>query len=134
MKYVLCFAKTTDDENILVRKIKPEWQAGRLNSPGGKVEKGEHHRDAARREFHEECGVLIDDWRYFVNMMGKDWVCHCYYTKTKIDKKLLKKEKEEIVLVKGYSEDMMPNLNWLIPMAFQVEDEIFGFIEYGKEL
>ena len=43
-------------EALLVVKEKPEWQRGRLNLPGGKIEAGETPEDAALRELEEETG------------------------------------------------------------------------------
>ena len=42
-------------EEIL--KNKPDWQAGRLNGVGGKVEPNEYPDQAMVREFEEETGV-----------------------------------------------------------------------------
>lgn len=41
---------------LVVEKNKPEWQKGRLNLPGGKIEDGEDPPHAALREFFEEVG------------------------------------------------------------------------------
>lgn len=47
----------------LIRKARPSWQAGRLNGIGGSIEPGETALSAMRREFEEEAGVVIEDWR-----------------------------------------------------------------------
>lgn len=41
---------------LLVLKDKPEWQKGKLNLPGGKIEEGESPEQAATRELKEEAG------------------------------------------------------------------------------
>lgn len=43
----------------LIKKNKPEWQQGKLNGVGGKVEPLESPQHAMAREFYEEAGVLI---------------------------------------------------------------------------
>lgn len=55
-EYVLCYAAEFNDLYV-VRKQKPEWQKGMYNLPGGRIEDGEDHVLAARRELKEEVGV-----------------------------------------------------------------------------
>jgi len=46
------------DEVLLVRKTRPDWQAGLLNGIGGKMERGEEPLPSMVREFREETGLL----------------------------------------------------------------------------
>lgn len=73
MDYVLVFAKKSDSEEfIVVEKQKPDFQKGRFNLPGGKIEPGEGEMDAALRELNEETGftptgiflygILVGSW------------------------------------------------------------------------
>lgn len=55
-QYVLGFAFTAAGV-LLIQKQRPEWQAGRYNGIGGKVEEGEAIAQAMVREFKEEAGV-----------------------------------------------------------------------------
>lgn len=48
---------------LMVRKLRPDWQKGFFNCPGGKVEAEENPYDAMVREFKEECGVVVKDWK-----------------------------------------------------------------------
>ena len=48
------------DQVVLIRKSRPEWQAGKLNGIGGKVEYFESPSDAMHRECLEETGVPVD--------------------------------------------------------------------------
>lgn len=57
----------------LIRKAKPEWQKGKLNGIGGKIEEGEGPFAAMVREFREETGVDHRDWGTFAEMTGPDW-------------------------------------------------------------
>lgn len=54
----------------LIEKRDPEWQRGRLNGVGGKVESGEPPAAAMAREAHEEAGVASSagDWRHRVTL------------------------------------------------------------------
>jgi 8-oxo-dGTP pyrophosphatase MutT (NUDIX family) len=42
----------------LVRKARPDWQRGRLNLPGGRLEPGEDPAAAMERELREETGLV----------------------------------------------------------------------------
>ena len=71
--YVLGFMFDSTHQNVLlIRKNKPEWQAGKLNGIGGKIEPGEQPFDAMVREFHEETGLIVtrDYWTHFGHMTG----------------------------------------------------------------
>ncbi len=52
----------------LIEKLKPSYLAGKLNGLGGKVEPGESPAEAMRREFQEEGGLLIPDWRAYARV------------------------------------------------------------------
>lgn len=67
-KYVVGFMFSDNLKVVaLIRKQKPEWQKGKLNGVGGKVEPGEDSMSAMRREFVEEAGVLCG-WQPFLNV------------------------------------------------------------------
>lgn len=53
-----CFDQERD-RVVLIQKAQPDWQAGRLNGVGGKVESGESVAQAMTREFEEEAGVRL---------------------------------------------------------------------------
>lgn len=66
MDYCLGFAFTVDGSVALIRKAKPEWQAGKLNGVGGKIEEFDPSPvHAMTREFMEETGVFLEPhlWR-----------------------------------------------------------------------
>ena len=70
-RYVVGFLfRNNGTEVALVRKLKPEWQRGRLNGIGGKIEPNEDSRAAMMREFAEETGANVDDWRAFAWLRG----------------------------------------------------------------
>lgn len=49
---------------LLIEKQKPDWQRGKLNLPGGHIEEGETSQACVRREFQEETGLDIADWKH----------------------------------------------------------------------
>ena len=68
-EWVVGFLFSTDQRRVvLIEKQRPEWQRGKLNGVGGKIEANETPTDAVRREFSEETGADIDGWRQFCEL------------------------------------------------------------------
>jgi 8-oxo-dGTP diphosphatase len=123
-KYVLGFAfNSTGSRVVLIRKKRPDWQAGRLNGIGGHIESGEWEEDAMKREFMEETGVVISDWDEFACMSNPDFICHCYRAFDDSAMQAYTRTDEEVVIraveaIKNCdSRVMIENLQWLIPLA-----------------
>lgn len=53
---VCCTSLKSKDDVLLILKDRPDWQKGRLNLPGGKIEEGETPEQAGARELKEETG------------------------------------------------------------------------------
>jgi len=71
--YVLGFAfNESMKQVVLVKKNRPDWQAGKYNGIGGKIEEGECATDAMVREFKEETNVYIKhvEWKDFGYIYG----------------------------------------------------------------
>lgn len=120
--YVLGFAFGKDDDLLLIRKSKPEWQAGRLNGVGGKIEAGEVPGVAMRREFYEETGVFIpsSSWRSFGLMTGIDWSVELFVTRSEqiYTAKFVTDEMPELIFDwHRLPDDVLRNLHWLVPLA-----------------
>jgi len=82
--YVCGFLFNGDFTNVLlIRKKRPEWQAGLLNGVGGKVEDGETPYAAMEREFMEETGQFVGAWKHFGKMKG--FTAGCYSKSFKVD-------------------------------------------------
>ena len=107
---------------LLAHKTRPEWQAGKLNVPGGKYEPGEAAEVCVRREFLEETGLDIqaEDWRY-LGAIGQDFgdvgVLTARYLGATEDVRSLTDEKIEWFPTHHLPEHVIPNLRWLIPLA-----------------
>ncbi len=93
IKYVLCIAvNKAPTKIVLIEKLKPAFQFGKLNAPGGKVDQGDYDkfkdyanlsedeltsavaRYAAHREFFEETGVYIPshEWKHVITLHSGD--------------------------------------------------------------
>lgn len=57
---------------LLQKKTHPHWQAGSFNGVGGKGEEGETPIIAMIREFLEETGVTVTDWKETVILRPMD--------------------------------------------------------------
>jgi len=74
-KYSMVFIFTKDlSKVLLIHKTRPEWQKGKLNGLGGKIEENESPVDCVLREVKEEStlGINQDDLRYFGEMINAD--------------------------------------------------------------
>lgn len=120
-QYVLGFAfNLSGDRVALVRKARPDWQAGKLNGFGGKVEPGETPHAAMHREFLEETGQHAALWQHFARLQDPGtFRVDCFWTFAQLDQ-LRSTNDEPIVrpLVAKLGEHfLVPGVSWLIPLA-----------------
>lgn len=112
------------DVVALVRKARPDWQAGKLNGIGGKIEPGETPIEAMRREFREETGVDREAWEPFVRLF-REGVYEVFFFVAYSDKvyNAFTQTDEEIVTrcalgtMDWIVKEGVPNLRWLVPLA-----------------
>lgn len=123
---------------LLIKKNRPDWQAGRINGIGGKIQVGkEFPLQAMVREFHEETGVHIPAgaWRHFATfkVTGLNNVVYFYTAKVDgIEPKQMTDEEP------GWYPTELPagcpfieNLHWLVPMAMD-DKAAFANVEYAR--
>jgi len=125
----------------LIRKNRPDWQAGKLNGIGGKIEKGELAFEAMVREFYEETGVLtnISMWKHFLTLRfpnaivefftGKDSNV-CEAIKTLTDEEVVKIAVGDNLL-QGYPQ-LIENIPAVTRLAIQALTECEGFSYKNK--
>jgi 8-oxo-dGTP diphosphatase len=107
----------------LIRKNRPEWQAGKLNFIGGHVEPGEMFITAMVREFWEETGVKTKkgQWRLFDIVEGPTSYVKMYTTIGDLTQ--LKTTTDELIFAVDLDDlpdlTAVPNLHWLIPAALK---------------
>jgi 8-oxo-dGTP diphosphatase len=144
-EYVAGFLFSPDRELVaLIRKNRPQWQAGRLNAIGGHIEPtDECPKFAMRREFEEETGVSLpsgewpDDWQHFCTVAGDDWRVHYYRAFSPAIYNLESPTDEKVALyaVAQLPRECMTNVQWLIAMALSMDTEraaSFDIREIGR--
>lgn len=119
-RYVVGFLFDGAGNVVLIQKNRPQWQAGLLNGPGGKIEDGEFPAEAMRREFKEETGVdiAVDRWRLFATLRGEGVEVWCF---TCVRNANLQQLTDERVgwynAFICFDPSVVQSLHWLIPMA-----------------
>jgi 8-oxo-dGTP diphosphatase len=121
-RYVAGFLFSPDKKSVvLVRKKRPDWQAGRLNGVGGSVEDGETPVAAMRREFMEEAGLDVPDWHAFGTVTGRKGltVVHFFWAvgevndaKTMTDEDIAARDVDLIP-----PQEMVRAVAWMLPLA-----------------
>jgi 8-oxo-dGTP pyrophosphatase MutT (NUDIX family) len=135
IEYVLgfMFAGDSNQDVVLIRKLRPNWMRGKLNGVGGHIEPFDQSpEDAMVREFYEETGIStnVGSWQYFGLMMDAGSHVQIYvsslgrtgYKAATIIDKHNNTVDEQCHLFDtrrlDYSE-CVSNLEWLIPLAKQ---------------
>ena len=118
---------------VLIKKNRPVWQKGKINGVGGHVEDGEKPVEAMVREFKEEAGLRMPDfaWTEFLILTDdKEWCVHffrtfgsAHLTRSMTDEKLTRPDINEL------PENVIYNLNWIIPMALDKELKLPVYIK-----
>ena len=107
---------------LLVEKQRPDWQKGKLNGIGGKIESGEESLDCIVREVWEETGLKTkkEDWIYLGKMESSGWLVDIY---TSLhhgelgDASTITDEKIDWFDPKNLPEKVLTNIHWLVPLA-----------------
>lgn len=113
---------------VLIRKNRPDWQAGLLNGVGGKRERGETLVQAMVREFYEETGVATveGDWSQFCELEDTERGGRVAFfamldrsldlyaaVESRTDERIEKWAMDPAVPL-----GTVPNLRWLIPLGW----------------
>ena len=120
-----------DEKDVyLIRKSRPSWQAGKLNGIGGHIEENESPLDALIREFEEESGAKTSPhhWTHIGTFRNPQnihtsspWEVWFFRGKIFVGDDIPKTTTDETVERIPRSSfpraDVVPNLNWLIPLA-----------------
>tara|TARA_Y100000310_G_C20333253_1_gene646252 strand:+ start:181 stop:612 length:432 start_codon:yes stop_codon:yes gene_type:complete len=138
-KYSLGFIFTPSlDRVLLVHKLRPEWQEGKVNGIGGKREEGEDSADCMVRETTEESGLITqkEDWVLLGEIQqpaGNVDVYALMYKGDLKDAKSAGDEKIEWFGVSQLPENIMSNLIWLVPFAIDKLKDKVGLNTFSVE-
>lgn len=132
-RYVLGFGFTEPTRSagtgvILIKKKRPDWQAGLLNGVGGKIEKDESPYQAMRREFREETGEWVRGWIRFAILTWRH--SHNRPVKSEMHVFAAYDLRNTVSTMTDESVDIYPttsldslrlvdNNRWLVPMALE---------------
>lgn len=124
--YVLSFIFTPDQKKVLlIHKNRPNWQVGKINGIGGKVEAREKPLAAIVREVKEETNLDIpsEAWKSVGKLKNNLWTIHLYTTIFTHEPQLALAMTDE--QIEWYECDNLPtacidNLTWLIPICQQI--------------
>lgn len=125
-KFVLIFIFDKGFKNVLlIHKNRPDWQKGKLNGLGGKIEKGETPKQAIVREVSEEAGLKLNlkSVKKMGVVGGKDWRMHVFiylYPGNLKNAKSMTDEKVTVVTCSNLPKICLSNLSWMIPMCIDI--------------
>jgi len=126
--YVMGFVfNKAKDRVLLIRKNKPEWQAGHWNGVGGKINVigMENEVDASplaaiRREVEEETGMVGLNWEHCITFTcpgGTVFVFKAVSSTEEIMYEQLETEQLEVWRLDSLPKKLMNNLKWIIPVC-----------------
>lgn len=122
-KYTVGFIFTPGfKEVLLVHKLTPEWQNGKINGIGGKVEPGEDSVSCIVRETHEESNLVTDpqQWVSVGSLQGDEWNVDVFtYIYSGDMENAVKAGKEDVEWFEAHSlpDNVISNLRWLVPLC-----------------
>jgi len=106
---------------VLIEKTRPQWQRGLLNGLGGEIEGRETPLQAMVREFFEETGVetTTTDWRVLATLEGPGYHVTFFHTHSDQYRQVSGRTDESVTIqfAKALPRNVVPDLNWLIPLA-----------------
>lgn len=132
INYVAGLMFSEDQTHVaLIEKQKPDWQRGKLNAIGGKIEDSDEDPGSAMvREFREETGATRINWRHFCTLRFRGG--EIYFFAAVGDLTALRTMEEEKVQICHVDSiwllPTIPNLRWLVPMALD-KDRVTAVVE-----
>lgn len=127
-RYVNGFLISSDRTKVaLIKKNRPDWQAGKLNGIGGHIEGVEMPESAMTREFEEETGVErhLINWKWFCIFSGDNY--QVYWFKAFGDYEITTITDEEVswYLIEDVISNklnIIPNIRWILLLALDLDN------------
>lgn len=107
---------------LLQEKAQPDWQRGKLNGIGGKIEIGETSLEAMQREYSEETNSVVKEWIPFVTLGDNKGRWRVDFFKSFGPISFMQHPTEKLIILvidKVPYVHSVEHLNWLIPLALQ---------------
>lgn len=126
---------------LLIKKLRPQWQLGLYNFPGGKLKTDENVFQCVAREFKEETDLNIPraDWFYIGVIDGGNYKVHLLTVMKRVHHGVIQSlTDEECDWFKPTELPMtIDNLIWLVPFAMdwhmkkeEGQQLVFGEFKY----
>jgi 8-oxo-dGTP diphosphatase len=122
--FVLALLYTADKKQVvLMRRTRPDWQAGRINALGGRITVREQPADAARREVREECGVDVLEWVEVLQWEDAEYRMHVMraLSDRALDARTMEDQEVFLASVDALPRNVIDNLRWLVPLALDAD-------------
>ena len=116
---------------LLIYKQRPDWQKGRLNGVGGKIEQEEQSLACIVREVGEETGLqtTAEEWICVGEIKSNSYRVDVYarvHRGELSDALTVTDEEIEWCTVDELPGEVLPNLHWLIPLALdKIKNDTF---------
>ncbi|HYK08329.1 MAG TPA: NUDIX domain-containing protein [Candidatus Eisenbacteria bacterium] len=122
-RYTLGFLFSKDLKKVLlIHKNRPEWQMGKVNGLGGKIEENETPQDCITREVQEETGLSTKnaDWQLAGTLHSSIFETSVLFATYQDSFGKETSQTDEIIewfSIKDLPTSIMSNLSWLIPLC-----------------
>ncbi len=103
---------------VLIEKQRPDWQVGKLNGVGGRVEEDEAPIDAMEREFKEETGLCMTGWKHAITMTSQSERIFFFYADWEGGE--VRTTTEEKIIIANYSQlprNTLLSVRWAIALC-----------------
>jgi len=131
------FFNPTMTKVLMLRKMRPDWQRGKLNGFGGHIEENETPDACIDREFKEEIKYHSEvKWTGYATIKGETFEVFCFAGIGNIEAATsLTDEIVEVVDVEKLSRNswVIENIPWLVELAIDTLADgqpVFSYIDY----
>jgi len=111
---------------LLIEKNRPDFQKGKWNGIGGKIEPNEQPIDAMVREFREETDVQTraEDWEHTLTLQGRDFrvVFFRAFVHQFPPFRAITDEPLGLYYLKSFFDGLpaLDNARWIVPLQFAI--------------